>query len=1216
MPGLDQLRKLSEDILALGNESVIRASRGEKPVRAEIPTNISEASDADDFVLGVPEKKEQQSDSAGNVSDAESISEAAPVDMDTLDSADEGNSGPSDIPNLDDILGGGVGNVGLDDLDLSGFLDDSAADAAGNESPLDAIAQAGDAAGEPGIDGLNFDESPLDALAQDNNDSGDFNLDDVDLDALDIPDVNEPSAAEIPPVADSNMAEPAASEVTADTGTDDFDLSNLDIPEASSDSVTDFDLNDIPGGLEAPADDSESADIPSFDIPAESGDTATPEASSDIDFNLDDLDISDPTASSDIEKTPAPENLDVGADTDFTIDNLDISDTDSMADSTVSAAPEIPGSDDTPVPENLDIGSDTDFNIDIPDSISDGEAAEAPEDTSDTDFNLDDLDMADSGTTEDVPAATEDFDAVPMPSLDEEEAPSVPDVDFSDAGASEAVAGIDDLDMPDMNTTGDASDGFDMANLDFDMGTDDMSADIGGEMSMGVEAEDSGSIDDTGGLSDFEIPDTDSTLENGASDFELANPDDFEIPNFTNIEGEADLSKKETVEIGKEEAAPRTTLTDEEYEKFKANLTTYPLNVRIAVEELIAKDEFTDDVVFEVIDKVLKKVSARQLATHLEKLLDISIAVPRDYERRSFAEYEAYKSSIKYQLLNRVIPMAIAGLVVAMIGMCLFFVTDRFVYRPLKANSLYKQGYALLESDEYPQSEMKFQEAVSYHANKKWFFRYAVGYKNHKQYSRAETMYERILGTFDFDKQAGLEYAYMEMADLANYERAEKIVRRYVLDHYINDKDGILLLGDIYLEWAGEKDESKFDDARTQYASLIQLYGSNDLYLSRMMRYFIRIDNLREVLQLKEHFFPRPKSLGADDLTELSGYLLEKEYGELAPSEEYLRAIIEDVRPLLERAVKADPANPVAQYNLASYFVKTDNRNAAIATMQETIATFDKVPTIKKKDMNKRIDAYRQLGELYVEEHEYLKAEEVYSKGIGVYQQENEISGFEGNKNVGVLYSDMGDIDYYISGNMDNALRNYNRALQIYNDVPEIRYKVGVIQYGKQDYTNALGSFIKASEVVHNDNNLLLALGNVLALRNDNYAAQGYYQTLLDNIAMVRNRLGILFPHERDDEARLVDLYMRASNNLGVAQYRIAHQTGDSSLNGQAIVHLSESLNAWDALTRNPETLVRIGGSNLAEQNIRYIAHPYTDFAPAIYVDIPRTLTYDKGIAK
>jgi len=57
---------------------------------------------------------------------------------------------------------------------------------------------------------------------------------------------------------------------------------------------------------------------------------------------------------------------------------------------------------------------------------------------------------------------------------------------------------------------------------------------------------------------------------------------------------------------------------------------------------------------------------------------------------------------------------------------------------------------------------------------------------------------------------------------------------------------------------------------------------------------------------------------------------------------------------------------------------------------------------------------------------------------------------------------------------------------------------------------------------------------------------------------------------------------------------------------------LSESLRAWDALTRNQETMIRLEGSNLAAQNIKYLTSPVSTFEPAIYSAIPRVLHGEK----
>ena len=120
----------------------------------------------------------------------------------------------------------------------------------------------------------------------------------------------------------------------------------------------------------------------------------------------------------------------------------------------------------------------------------------------------------------------------------------------------------------------------------------------------------------------------------------------------------------------------------------------------------------------------------------------------------------------------------LVGIMILLASWGLFNFGKYCIYRPIKANGLYKQGYALLQADEYPQSEMKFEEAVSYRINKKWFFNYARGYRQHKQYQRAGKMYKNILAYFKHDKTAGIEYADMELNDLANYERAEEIVKR------------------------------------------------------------------------------------------------------------------------------------------------------------------------------------------------------------------------------------------------------------------------------------------------------------------------------------------------------------------------------------------------------------------------------------------------------
>ena len=870
--------------------------------------------------------------------------------------------------------------------------------------------------------------------------------------------------------------------------------------------------------------------------------------------------------------------------------------------------------------------------------------------------NLDnDVSLNDSDELSDIPSGLFDSSDMELPEMDDDsfdvpandEEANLSSIESEDISAESTLDNevnddnfgldsLDDLSLPEDSFAADNTDFSEDFPSDFDFNLDesaDDNQDVSFDADAPIEQFDTSQMEDL----DFGIPDTDSQLDaNG--DFELGNSSDFgtdngefEIPGFSDVDTVATSKdgkiKRPVTAAEQNEINQKNSLTDEQYEKFLKNLASYPLNVRIAVEELIVKNEFTDDAEFDIVQKVLKRISARQLASELERMLDISILVPRDFERRTAEEYEAYKASFQYQLRNKIIPGAILGIFAFFLCFVLVIFTKNYVYNPLKASSLYRQGYALIENDEFVQSEIEFNKAAKYKLIKKWFYKYADAYRAKKQYLRAEQMYKSTLRCFNQDKLAGIKYAEMELYDLANYEKSEQIALREILDHHINDSDGLLLLGDIYLEWATEKDPAKFEEAKTRYAELIQLYGETDLYLSRMMRYFIRTEKLTRVLELKEHFAAKDKNgnvikkkickaLSSKDITELSGYLLDSQIGYLPPNYEYLREKIEDVKDLLVIAVEADETNPAALYNLSRYYVHMKNNMKAKSTLEHTINAYNKLDIVKKKDVYNQIDSYRLLGEEYIREKEYLKAQEVLTQGISNYISAHELSGLKGTEKIGKLYTDLGDINYFITGDLDNALQNYKDSIETFNDTPQIRYKIGYIQYGKKNYSEALGSFMKSSELYADDPNLLLAMGNTLSLRNDNFAAQGYYDQLVEYLDTKRMQKGLLFPQVRSDEAQIVDMYLKVSNNLGVTMFRLAKRTGNSNLNAKAIVHFQESMRAWDSMTRNQQSMVRLGGSNLAEQNIQYVTHPVPDFEPAIYTDIPRTLNNEKGLTE
>ena len=1234
MPGLSQLQKFNSDILSLGNEPTLRAQRGEQALSVPLPKGVKDIDDSDDFVVGMPIvlNNVQEQKKAETVDD-EDFSDITGEKTNSSNNSNKQEASSEKIPDFSDLLTPNIDQADNQDIpDLSMFMDPvetsvpEEVEEPEPEEPAIADLNLEDLLNTAGFDSENefpadsddqIDElTPIEEISAVEDD---LPVDEVSLND-DINPATEQNYTDNIISSENDFSMPSDFAESAEAPLEDFDELES-IPTMPDESISeDFAITDEVGTLgDISGDNFEE----NFDIDSLTEDDFV------INNSFDDTSASlDSLPNFDVEETVPSESL--------TIDeSLPADDTSDLGD--LSTLDDLDGLNDLDNVDNLDSLDNLD-NVDDLDNLDNFDNADNLDslDNFDNADNLDNLDKLDSLDNFDNADNLDNLDN--LDSLNEDV--SLNNSDDSDE-LGEIPSGLfdsNDMELPKMDDdsldnlslpedsfasdTTDFSEDFPSDfNFNLDEGADD-NQNISFDADAPIEQFDTSQMDDL----DFGIPDTDSQLDaNG--DFELGNSSDFgtdngefEIPGFSDVDTVATSKdgkiKRPVTAAEQNEINQKNSLTDEQYEKFLKNLASYPLNVRIAVEELIVKNEFTDEAEFDIVQKVLKKISARQLASELERMLDISILVPRDFERRTAEEYEAYKASFQYQLRNKIIPGAILGIFASFLCFVLVIFTKNYIYNPLKASSLYRQGYALIENDEFVQSEIEFNKAAKYKLIKKWFYKYADAYRTKKQYLRAEQMYKATLRFFNQDKLAGIKYAEMELYDLANYEKAENITLREILDHHINDSDGLLLLGDVYLEWATEKDPTKFEEAKTRYAELIQLYGETDLYMSRMMRYFIRTENLLRVLELKERFMPKEKSLNAQDWTELSGFLLDKLYGTLPASEEYLRDKIEDVKELLVRAVKADEKNPTALYNLSRYYVNMKNNMKAKSTLEHAINAFNNLDVVKKKDVYNQIDSYRLLGEEYIREKEYLKAQEVLTQGISNYISAHELSGLKGTEKIGKLYTDMGDINYFITGDLDNALQNYKDSIETFYDTPQIRYKIGYIQYGKKNYSEALGSFMKSSELYADDPNLLLAMGNTLSLRNDNFAAQGYYDQLLEYLDTKRVQKGLLFPQVRSDEAQIVDMYLKASNNLGVTMFRLAKRTGNSNLNAKAIVHFQESMRAWDSMTRNQQSMVRLGGSNLAEQNIQYVTHPVPNFEPAIYTDIPRTLNNEKGLTE
>jgi tetratricopeptide (TPR) repeat protein len=846
-----------------------------------------------------------------------------------------------------------------------------------------------------------------------------------------------------------------------------------------------------------------------------------------------------------------------------------------------------------------------------------------------------DSDMPEIGELGDIdlPAEPEESAAVAEgeipdfgePSLPEEPAPAG-DSDMPEIGELDDMNTLEDLGIPEEPAAAfgseienqDAGDidkpeeneatGINLGNLDEQVSVDGLvdeaskdayeSFDPSGRVSWGKETGEAAAdnIDTLEDIDDFSFPDLDNAL--GISQKDKKGPSDKAARKKSKRKGEIPVPEKED----------EIELNDSELRYLQETLAGYPLNLRIACEEIIAEQDVRPEQMVRLIRNLIRGAPARETALLASEILGRQIIVPRGFEKSSVEALEAEKSSFTYIFFHNFLPVLRLVTIIAILAACVLYLSYKFIYIPLKAESIYKMGYERIPEGEYQRANERFDEAFNIHRKKDWFFKYAYAFIDERQYLYAEQKYDELLRYYPRDKMGVLSYAFLETKYLRNYAKADSLLRHQILDYNPDDPEALLALGDNSLAW-GEIDPSKYEDARFSYARLLDIQGQLPFIMERMMKYFIRTDNLKEVLPIWQWFDydPVKRPLGAQTLSELGGYLLDKQLEEVRGVPNEYVALIDDVRDILLRAVKQDPSLPEPHYHLARYYKNLGNDHEERVTLEIAIDRFEKAEDESLRRLTNRIDAHQRYADNLINSREFLHAEEQLQKGINLYEDAVSRRLLSSSPQYGRLYAGLGDLEYFVkTGDMEAALRYYNLAQQNGWAPPDMLYRMGSANYQLGNWQNALEHFFAASSNLPQNRRILFALGNTALKRGDYFAAQGYYNRLLDILENHRARLPLLLPNDRPDYLDLAERLMMARNNAGVANEMLAARTGSRVYQSRAMSLYSEAERAWDSLTRDPRSMVRSGSTSLPYLNIRNVLYPRQNYEPQMYMHIDR----------
>ena len=313
---------------------------------------------------------------------------------------------------------------------------------------------------------------------------------------------------------------------------------------------------------------------------------------------------------------------------------------------------------------------------------------------------------------------------------------------------------------------------------------------------------------------------------------------------------------------------------------------------------------------------------------------------------------------------------------------------------------------------------------------------------------------------------------------------------------------------------------------------------------------------------------------------------------------------------------------PEVHYNLARYYNIVASPSDEKLALDAVVKLLQKTDPLTRKRLALEIDTHTRLGEYYYRTKEYIAAEKELQFATRLVDQNQRMRLIDKDRLFGRPFAALGDLSYYIQGDLAAASIQYQSAIaNLYTD-PELTYKIGYIRYAGQDYKGALASFASAEDASGYSSgntprapaaspgqvpmNLLYAMGNSFFQRGDYFAAQGFYQRLANRLETQRAALGTLLPEERPEDRALLDNLVKVNNNLGVTMIKLSERTGDRRKRSEALVSLTAAAQIADSLARSPATVQRSETRSLPSLNMKGILYPVTGWVLQIYPTLPK----------
>ncbi|OQX28542.1 MAG: hypothetical protein B0D92_08315, partial [Spirochaeta sp. LUC14_002_19_P3] len=689
------------------------------------------------------------------------------------------------------------------------------------------------------------------------------------------------------------------------------------------------------------------------------------------------------------------------------------------------------------------------------------------------------------------------------------------------------------------------------------------------------------------------------------------------------------------------------SLDESDFQELQRILAGLPLNLKLAIETFLSDERADAKTVQKYLDTILSGATARELAHQYYKITNRKIILPSNYRKQTGIAFEQYRKSFIYQLLVQYWPKMQKTIAVILSVWTIGFSSFNWVYRPLKADSLYRQGLEYLAADEVEKAEDAFNNAwygwplfssgssensikdsaivvKGWPAKNRWLD-YARAFRRRKYWNRAEKFYDGYLNVHPKSTKVRVEYGKFLSGMLGKYESAilvlETIPKRIYREW---NEDLIIAAGDVYLEWA-EENPLKYKEARYRYALALENSRNNERAVLSMMRYFLKIQDQKEILTLLPVFNDAVPGRTSDP-PRASNVFANLALFHIS------RDNMKEALRFMSLAEKADPSSPEPFFVKAQYFKVSGDKEEEFSNYQRTLLNLEGLEFVSREQLRMRILSLGGIGRYYADSINQFSpntkeaakvnvlAIDNYSKAIKLYEDARTRNLLRPSAEYGALYLDFGNL-LYQSGSRSNRInyilaprteafgmsedrtRELLQVEKLYTQAEKlldrgdgrsylpdrVLYRRAYIRYilGKD---NALIDFNRVVQHRPNDFYSRMALAAVLLENGDFEASRIHYARSIELIDREVDSLGVAlnraYETTRDE---LLLRYAAAWNNLGAGWAQSAKKDKNNANYASALSAFTMASEYLDQVYTSMSNLVSRGAVGMRDEEDRRV---------------------------